>query len=67
MARPAQLLGGHEVGALENPDVLLDPVERQSKRLGELADRGGGMAQPFEDLATCRVGERKEGPVECRR
>jgi hypothetical protein len=67
VARAAHLLGRHEVGALEDPDVLLDPVDRQPERLRELADRGRATAQALEDPAPCRVGEGEERAVECRR
>ena len=66
VARAADLLGDHEVDALEDPDVLLDPVDRQPERLRELADRGRAPAQTLEDLAPRRVGEREERAVECR-
>jgi hypothetical protein len=67
LTRPPDLLGGHQVGALEDPDVLLDPVERQPERLRELADRGRAAAEALEDLAPCRVREREERAVEgCR-
>jgi hypothetical protein len=67
VARPPDLLGDDEVGALEDPDVLLDPVERQPVRLRELADRGRAGAEALEDPAPGRVGEGEERPVECGR
>jgi len=67
VARAADLLGGDEVRALEDPDVLLDPVDRQPERLRELADRGRATAQTLEDPAPRRVREGEERPVEWRR
>jgi hypothetical protein len=64
LPRPSDLLGGHEVGALEDPDVLLDPVERQPERLGQLADRGRAPPQPLEDLTPRGIGEGEERAVE---
>jgi hypothetical protein len=66
LARAAHLLGGHEVGALEDPDVLLDPVDGQAERLRKLADRGRPPAETLEDPAPGRVREREERAVECR-
>jgi hypothetical protein len=67
LARAAHLLGDHEVGAFEDPNVLLDPVDRQPKRLRKLADCGLAASQLLEDPAPGRVGEGKERAVECRR
>jgi hypothetical protein len=64
LARTADLRGRDEVGALEDADVLLDPVEGQPERLRELADRGRAAAEPLEDLAPRRVGEGEERVVE---
>jgi hypothetical protein len=67
MARAADLLGHDKVGALEDPDVLPDPVDRQPVRLRELADRGRAAAEALEDPAPGRVREGEEGSVECGR
>ena len=64
LARAPDLLGDDEVGALEDPDVLLDPVEGQPVRPGELADRGRAAAEALEDPAPGRVREGEERPVE---
>jgi hypothetical protein len=67
LAGTSDLLGRDEVGALEDPDVLLDPVERQPERLGELADRGRTADETLEDAAPRRVREGEERAVErCR-
>jgi hypothetical protein len=65
--RAPDLLGGDEVGALEDADVLLDAVQRQPVRLRELADRGRAGAEALEDPAPRRVGEGEERAVECGR
>jgi hypothetical protein len=67
VARTPDLLGDDEVGALEDADVLADPVDRQAVGLRELADRGGAAAEALEDSSPGRVREGEEGPVECRR
>ena len=67
LTRPAHLLGLDEAGELENPDVLLDPVEGQARRPRELAQRGGAAAQTLEDAPPRGVREREEGRVERQR
>jgi hypothetical protein len=67
VARTPDLLGDDEIGALEDADVLADPVDRQSVGLRQLADRGRAAAEALEDPAPGRVREGEEGPVECRR
>jgi hypothetical protein len=67
VARAADLLADDEVGALEDPDVLLDPVDGQPERLRKLTDRGRAPAETLEDPAPRRVGEGEERAVECRR
>jgi len=67
MTRAADLLGRDEVDALEDPDVLLDAVDRQPERLRELADRGRPALQALEDLAPRRVRQGEERAVESRR
>jgi hypothetical protein len=64
LARPAYLLRLDEAGELENPDVLLDPVEGQARRLGQLAQRRGAAAQALENAPPLGVGEREECRVE---
>jgi hypothetical protein len=64
LARPADLLGLDETGELQDPDVLLDPVERQARRPRELAQRCGATAQALQDAPPRGVGEREEGRIE---
>src|SRR6185295_17600040 len=63
-ARPAHLLGLDEAGALQDPDVLLDSVERQARRPRELAQRRGAAPQALEDAPPRGVREREERRVE---
>jgi hypothetical protein len=63
LACPAHLLGLDEAGELEDPDVLLDPVEGQARRLRELAQRRGAAAQAVEDAASLGIREREERRV----
>jgi hypothetical protein len=67
LASAAHLRGDDEIGALEDPDMFLDPVDRQAERPGELADRGGSSAQALEDPAPRRIRQGEERRVECRR
>ena len=67
MSRAANLLGDDQIGALEDPDVLLDPVDGQAERLRQLADRRRAVAEALEDPAPGRIREGEECPVECRR
>jgi hypothetical protein len=67
LAGAADLLGGHEICALEDQDVLLDPVERQAERLRQLADGRRPSPQAIEDPAPRRIGEREERAVERQR
>jgi hypothetical protein len=46
--------------------VLLDAVERQAERLGQLADRGRTAAEPLEDAAARRIRQGEERSIECR-
>jgi hypothetical protein len=59
-ARPPDLLGDDEIGRLEDADVLLDPVDRQAERRGELAERRGTVAETLEDPAPGRIRQREE-------
>jgi len=53
-----------EAGELEDPDVLLDPVEGEARRPCELAQRRGAAAQALENAPPCGIRERKECRVE---
>jgi hypothetical protein len=64
LARPAHLLGLDEAGELEDPDVLLDPVEGQARRLRELAQRRRAAAQALEDGPPLGLRQREERGVE---
>jgi len=64
LARPAHLLGLDEAGELEDPDVLLDPVDGQARRLRELAQRRGAAAQALENGPPLGLREREERRVE---
>jgi hypothetical protein len=63
-ASPADLLGDDEIGALEDPDVLLDPVQRQAERPGEVADRRRPAAQALQDPAPRGIRQGEECVVE---
>src|SRR6185437_1311129 len=65
-AHPADLLRRHELGILEQPDVLLHPGQRHAEGLGKLADRRTAGTEPLEDCAAGRVGESCEGAVDGR-
>jgi hypothetical protein len=67
LARPAHLLGLDEAGELEDPDVLLDPVEGQARRLRELAQCRGATAKALENPPPLGIREREERRVERRR
>jgi hypothetical protein len=56
----------HEIHFLEDPDVLLHPVEREPERLGQLADRRRSVAEALEDAPAGRIREREERPIEGR-
>jgi hypothetical protein len=60
LARPPDLLGDDKLGGLEDPDVLLDPVDRQAERRGELSERRGTVAQALQDPAPGRIRQREE-------
>jgi hypothetical protein len=64
LARPADLLGLDEAGVLQDPDVLLDPIEGQARRPRELAQRRGAAAQALYNAPPLRVREREERRVE---
>jgi hypothetical protein len=56
----------HEIDLLEDPDVLLHPVEGEPERLGQLADRRRSAAEALEDAAAGRVREGEELAIEGR-
>jgi hypothetical protein len=64
LARPANLLGLDEAGELEDPDVLLDPVEGQARRPRELAQRRGTAAQALQNAPPLEIRESEERCVE---
>src|SRR3954447_5057207 len=64
-AGAADLLRDHEVDLLEDPDVLLEAVERQAERLGQFADCRRPAGEPLEDAPARRVGEGEERAIEC--
>jgi hypothetical protein len=64
LARPAHLLGLYEAGELQDPDVLLDPIEGQARRPRELAQRRGTAPQALENAPPRRVREREERRVQ---
>src|SRR5919204_107489 len=64
LASPSHLLGEHELCILEHPHVLLDAVERQAERLGQLTDGGGTVREQLEDSAARRIREREERAIE---
>src|SRR4051794_34671332 len=63
---PADLLGRHELGVLEDPYVLLQPGQRHPERLRQLADGGAPLTQTLEDAPARGVRERRKGLVELR-
>ena len=65
LARAADLLGDDEVDGLEDADVLLEAVERQPERLGELADRGRPARELLEDAPARRIRKGEERPIQC--
>jgi hypothetical protein len=64
LAHPAHLLGLDQAGELQDPDVLLDPVEGQARRPRELAQRRGAAAEALENAPPLGVREREERRVE---
>jgi hypothetical protein len=56
VAGPADLLGHDEIGALEDPDVLLDAVDGQLVRPCQVADGRRAVAETLEDPAASGVG-----------
>ena len=53
-----------QAGVLEHPQVLGHRLQRHVVRRGQLADRGVGHGEPGDEVATGRVGERREHPGE---
>jgi hypothetical protein len=66
VAGTADLLGHDEIGTFQDPDMLLDPVDRQLVRPRQVADRCRTVAEALEDPTSRRIRERKERAVECR-
>ena len=64
LAHPAHLLGLDQAGELQDPHVLLDPVEGQARRPRELAQRRGPVAKALENAPPLGVREREERRVE---
>ena len=64
---PSDLLGGHEICLLEYPDMFLEAGERHAVGLCQLADRCGTAPEALEDVPARRIGQSREGAVECRR
>jgi hypothetical protein len=54
-----------ESRVLEDGDVLRDGLQRDRERLGQFAERRRAPAEPSDDGAADRIGERGEGPIEC--
>ena len=55
-----------QAGTLEHTDVLGDGGQGHVEVRRELTDRALSRGEPGEDLAACRIGERREGEVEIR-
>src|SRR6476620_601526 len=64
LAHPAHLLGLDQAGELQDPDVLLDPVEGQARGPCELAQRSGATAAALENAPPGGVAQREERRVE---
>src|SRR5918995_1977919 len=64
LARSAPLLRGHEVRLLQDAHVLQRAGERDPRRRGKLAHRGGTERQPLEHGPARRIGERRERAIE---
>jgi hypothetical protein len=67
LADPTHLLGLHQAGDLQDPDVLLDPVERQARGPRELTQRRRPTAQALENAPPLGVRQREERRVEVER
>jgi hypothetical protein len=65
LARPPHLRGHDELDVLEDPYVLLDPVQGQAEGLGELADGRRRARQALEDAASGWIREGEVRAVEC--
>src|SRR4051794_6007694 len=63
LPRTTDLRGDHQIDRLEDADMLLDAIEREAERLGQLADRGGSAGEPFEDAPARRVRKREERSI----
>jgi hypothetical protein len=51
LSRASDLGCRHEVDLFENADVLLDPVDSQAEGSGQLAERGGAVAETVQDAS----------------
>jgi hypothetical protein len=60
----AILLLGYEPGTLEHRDVFLHRSKRHIVVRGEFTHGGLGVHDPRQDVATRRIGERPEQPVQ---
>jgi hypothetical protein len=64
VSHPPDLLRRHQLGRLEDTDMLPDSCQRHLEILGQLADRGIPAPEALEDSASRRVGQGAEGGVE---
>ena len=61
---PAGPAGDHEIGVLEDPQVLHDPEPRHLQPRLELGERSAvTLEEPVEEEASRGVGERLEHPI----
>jgi hypothetical protein len=66
LARPPHLRSHDERDVLEDPYVLLDPVQGQAEGLGQLADGRRPVRQALEDAPSGRIGESEERAIKRR-
>src|SRR5262249_15359760 len=66
LADPALLLGNDQLGLLKDPDVLQQPGQGHAGGLAELADAGGTLGEPFQNLPPGGIRQRPEGAVKRR-
>lgn len=62
-ADATDLLAPHEPDAFEVLHVLQDGREREVERPREVGDRGGPLAEPFEDRPSRRFGDGDEQEI----